>query len=43
MSTKCEHCDKTIEEGKTCTTMACPGRESKELPADDFKYKHPEE
>jgi hypothetical protein len=24
-------------------TMACPGRESSELPSDDFKYKHPEE
>ena len=43
MSTKCEHCGQTVEDGKTCTTMACPGKESNELPADDFTYKHPED
>jgi hypothetical protein len=43
MSTKCEHCGQTVEDGKTCTTMACLGKQSNELPTDDFKYKHPEE
>ena len=43
MSAKCEHCGQTVEEGKTCTTMTCPYRQSNELPPDDFKYKHPEE
>jgi len=43
MSTKCEHCGQTVEDGKTCTTMACPGKESKQLPPDDFKFVDSEE
>ena len=44
MSTTCSYCGQTVEDGKVCTTMACPGRESSknEEPPSDFPYKQEE-
>ena len=47
MSTKCSYCGQTVEDGKVCTTMACPGRESSETEISEegknIPYQHKEE